>query len=129
MLRSPVADYAEMREQQLGPFGIEAWKKLGIMYVSHRRDRKGYILKYNFYKDALAHKAYSFIPKIRAATLIVHGDKDDYVPLHQFRKIYSKLKVRDKKIITIRGCDHHYSNPNHKKRMLKLIANWFVMTL
>jgi len=124
-LRSPAADYAEVRYYQLGDFGIEAWRKLGIMYVSHRKDRKGYILKYNFYKNAQKNNTYKWIPKIKASTIVIQGDQDDYVPVSQSKKIYDLLKVKNKKRVVIKDCDHHYVNPKHKTRMFNLIASWF----
>ena len=124
-LRSPAIDYEEVRLNQIGPHGIEAWKKLGIMYVCHRPDRKGYILKYKFFKDSQKEKGYKYAPLIKAKTLIVAGDKDDYVPVHQSIDFYEKLKVKDKKLVIIKGCDHHYVNPKHKERMFKLVVNWF----
>jgi len=125
VLRSPALDYEEVRLGQIGPYGIEAWEKLGIMYVCHRTDRKGYILKYKFFQDAQKEKGYKYAPLIKAKTLIVVGDKDDYVPVNQSMDFYKKLKTKDKKLVIIKGCDHHYINPKHKERMFKLVINWF----
>lgn len=125
VLKSPAVDYAEVRKFQIGDFGIAAWKKLGIMYVWHRKEEKGYILKYQFYQDSLKNPGYKWVPKIKASTLVVQGDKDTYVPISQSRKLYDLLKAKPKKRVVIKDGDHKYKNPKHRTRFNKLAVDWF----
>ena len=125
VLKSPAVDYAEVRKFQIGDFGIAAWKKLDIMYVWHRKQEKGYILKYKFYQDSLKNPGYKWAPKIKASTLVVQGDRDSYVPIRQSKKLYDLLKAKTKRRVMIKDGDHKYKNPKHRARFNKLAIDWF----
>ena len=65
-------------------------------------------LRYAFYEDALRQIAYVPARSITAPTVIVQGDKDEHVPLHQSRQLYEALRVK-KHLELLPGADHQFT--------------------
>ncbi|MDH5669203.1 MAG: prolyl oligopeptidase family serine peptidase, partial [Nitrospira sp.] len=65
---------------------------------------------------------------ITAPTLIVQGDQDEHVPLHQSRRLYEALQV-EKHLELIPGADHQFTKGEDFKRMTHLIADWLTKYL
>lgn len=60
-------------------------------------------------------------------TLIVHGDRDDLVPLSSGQSIHDALKkagVRTE-LVVIAGGDHGFSEPAHRAEAYAAMAKWF----
>jgi len=60
-------------------------------------------------------------------TLIVHGDKDDLVPLASGQSIHDALKNAGVKteLVVIPGGDHGFSEPAHRAEAYAAMAKWF----
>ena len=56
--------------------------------------------------------------------LIMHGEKDEVVPLEHAHKIYEKAKD-PKKLIIHKGGDHRMSNPDHQDAFIVECVSWF----
>jgi alpha/beta superfamily hydrolase len=56
--------------------------------------------------------------------LIMHGEKDEVVPLEHAYKIYENAKD-PKKLIVHKGGDHRMSNPNHQDDFIVECVSWF----
>jgi len=121
-LKCPVVDFAEELRQEFGELEMARWKATGtipnIMGGSER-----IALRYAFYEDSLRHIAYEPALTITAPTLIVQGDQDEHVPLHQSRRLYDALRV-NKHLEMLPGADHQFSKGDDFKRMTSLIADW-----
>ena len=78
---------------------------------------------YAFYQDCLTRIAYEPARSIAAPTLIVQGDHDEYVPLHQSQRLYASLPG-PKHLEILPGADHRFTNPSDFQRMPTLIADW-----
>ncbi len=102
---------------------LEEWKRKGYRYYVSGDGRK-LRLNYTFYKDFKKNNGYEAAKQIKVPTLIVHGDKDESVPVKQSKKIASI--IRDCKLEIIKGADHRYSEPEHRKRMLNLISKFII---
>ncbi|GBD04343.1 hypothetical protein HRbin19_01656 [bacterium HR19] len=50
--------------------------------------------------------------------LIIHGDKDETVPIDEGRKIYD-MANRPKEFFVVQGGDHRFSNPEHLKLVIE----------
>ena len=57
-------------------------------------------------------------------TLVIHGEKDEIVPLKHAHIIFSKLSD-PKELIVFPDGDHRVSNPAHQKIFLKMASSWF----
>ncbi len=60
--------------------------------------------------------------------LVIHGEKDEVVPLEHGRRIYAA--VRDpKQIIVNPGGDHRVSHPDHQRALVDVCQDWFAPLL
>lgn len=74
-------------------------------------------------------KNYNFITsQIKIPVLIIHGNKDEDVPV-KFSKELFKFFLAKKKMIIIRGADHNFEGYKALKELIKLSLNWFRKTL
>jgi hypothetical protein len=122
-LKSPVSDYLGLLIERDHGRDIEAWKQEGFIVVEGA-DGKNLRLNYSFFEDAERIRGYAFVENINVPTLIVHGDRDETVPLEQSRKVAELIP--DCNLEVIRGADHVYSDPEHFELMLYLISDFVV---
>ena len=71
-------------------------------------DRIGVRLQYHFYEDCLRQIAYGPAEHITVPTLIVQGEQDECVPLHQSRRLRDALGG-PKRLDLLPGADHQFS--------------------
>jgi hypothetical protein len=121
-LKCPVVDFAEELRLEFGNEEMVRWKATDtVPNMLGGQDRVP--LRYAFYEDCLRSIAYEPASTITAPTLIVQGDRDEHVPLHQSQRLYERLRVK-KRLEMIAGADHQFSKADDFKRMTTLIADW-----
>jgi len=126
-LKCPVVDFAEELRLTLGDAEMAAWQStdtiLNIMGGAERIR-----LRYTFYEDCLRRIAYEPAKTITAPTLIVQGDQDECVPLHQSQQLAAALTCRTRMEL-LPGADHQFTKSADFNRMTTLIAEWFTTYL
>ncbi len=126
-LKCPVPDFPEMLELEFGKQGMDEWKRTDT--IPDVTGGEGHVkLQYGFYEDCARHLGYNAAKIITAPTLIVQGDQDEYVPLHQSQRLYSALQS-EKRLEILAGADHRFSRPEDFRRMTTLLADWIVQHL
>lgn len=121
-LKCPVVDFAEELRLGFGDEELARWKATDtIPNIMGGTDRIA--LRYAFYEDCLRQIAYEPARSITAPTVIVQGDKDEHVPLHQSRRLYEALSVK-KRLEILPGADHQFTKGEDFKRMTNTIADW-----
>lgn len=121
-LKCPVVDFAEELRLEFRDEELARWKATDtIPNIMGGTDRIA--LRFAFYKDCLRQIAYDPARTITAPTVIVQGDKDEHVPLHQSRKLYEILRVK-KHLEMLPGADHQFTKGEDFKRMTNVIADW-----
>ena len=121
-LKCPVVDFAEELRLEFGEEGLAQWKETDtIPNIMGGPDRIR--LRYAFYEDCLRQIAYEPARSITAPTLIVQGDKDEHVPLHQSQQLYDALQVK-KHLELLPGADHQFTKREDFLRMTQMIADW-----
>lgn len=121
-LKCPVVDFAEELRLEFGTDGMAQWKATDtIPNIMGGPDRIK--LRYAFYEDCLRQIAYIPAESITAPTVIVQGDQDEHVPLHQSRQLYEALRVK-KHLEMLPGADHQFTKGPDFTRMTKVIADW-----
>jgi len=85
-------------------------------------------LRYAFYEDCLRRIAYEPAKSITAPTVIVQGEQDEHVPLHQSRRLYDALHVK-KHLELLPGADHQFTKREDFTRMTNVIADWLTSYL
>ena len=122
-LKSPVSDYLGLLIARDQGRGIEAWKKDGFI-AFEGADGKNLRLNYSFFEDAEEIKDHMSVESIKVPTLIVHGDRDETVPLAQSQKTAGLIPGC--RLEVIEGADHIYSDTEHFERMIGLISGFMV---
>lgn len=116
--------FNKTKEEVLKDFKEKGWTK-----VWSRSQQKEFLIKKSFYEDSLFHDAKDFVSKITRPVLVLHGDKDEYVPLQHARKYFNGISSRVKKLEIIEGTDHNYTKPMHLKQVVSAVVGWFKETL
>lgn len=123
-LKCPVPDFPEMLEQEFGKDGLAEWKTTGT--IPNVTGGPGRVkLRYAFYEDCVRHVAYGPAKAVTAPTLIVQGDRDEHVPLHQSRRLLAALQT-EKRLHLLPGADHGFTKPDDFRTMTTLVTDWLV---
>lgn len=122
-LKSPVSDYIGMSLARHNEQEIKNWKEKGYIDITGVDDEKRK-LNYSFYKDAERINGYDAAKKIKIPTLIVHGDRDETVPIEQSKRTASLIE--NCRLEIIEGGDHKYSRKEHFEKLLDLISKFII---
>ena len=123
VLKSPVSDYLGKLISKISKYNIKEWKEKG--FIHYESSRMGKLrLNYSFFKDAEKVSGYNVAKRISIPTFIIHGDKDESVPVEQSIKL-SKI-IKNSKLVIIKGADHRYTKPEYFKRCTNLIADFII---
>jgi uncharacterized protein len=126
-LKCPVVDFPEELRITFGLEGLARWQATDtIPNMMGGLDRVR--LRYGFYEDCLKQIAYEPAKRITAPTLIVQGEQDECVPLHQSRRLYDALGG-PKKLDLLPGADHQFTRGEDFHQMTTSISNWLVSHL
>ena len=121
-LKCPVPDFPEMLRLEFGQKAMERWQTTGKIPDVVGND-KPINLRYAFYEECLTYDAYRAAQTITIPTLIVHGDHDELVPLHQVERLEQSLAGK-KSLELLSGANHHFGRPEDFRIMTTLLANW-----
>ena len=122
-LKCPVPDFPEMLTLEFGEAGMAEWKATNTIPNVVPGGSGRIRLSYAFYEDSLCYSGYDAAKAVAAPTLIVQGNADEYVPLHQSRRLSEELTGKNV-LVVLPGADHHFSNPSHFTEMTTLLAQW-----
>ncbi len=126
-LKCPVVDFPEELELELGESGMAEWRRTNT--VPNFAGGPGRIkLLFDFYEEAQQRIGYGAAPRIGAPTVIVQGDRDELIPLHQSRRFFDAL-TGEKSLHLIEGADHQFSRQEDFARMTALISDWLIRHL
>jgi uncharacterized protein len=126
-LKCPVVDFPEELRITFGLEGLARWQATDtIPNMMGGSDRVR--LRYGFYEDCLKQIAYGPAEHITAPTLIVQGEQDECVPLHQSRRLYDRLGGV-KRLNLLPSADHQFTRKEDFHQMTTSISNWLVSHL
>ena len=126
-LKCPVPDFPELLNLEFGPQGMAEWRRThSIPDVTGGSARIP--LQYGFYEDCLRHRGYDAAAGIVCPTLIVQGDTDELVPLHQAQRLREAIPA-PARLEIVAGADHGFSKADHFHRMTGLITDWIATHL
>ncbi len=123
-LKCPVVDFGEELRLELKDTGIEEWRRTNSIPDLHGGPTR-IPLDFAFYEDCLHRIAYEPARTIPTPTIIVQGDRDEYVPLHQSQRLHDALPG-PKRLEMLPGADHQFTKAPDFQRMLSLITEWIV---
>ncbi len=126
-LKCPVVDFPEEFHLELGEEGMAEWKRTDtIPDPSGGPNRLK--LAYAFYEDAARNVAYQAANAVTVPTLIVHGEQDKLVPVHQSMRFCDALKIK-KSLELLPGADHQFTRGEDFRKMTALLAGWLMTHL
>jgi len=122
-LKCPVVDFAEELRLEFGPAELAKWQATDtIPDITGGLQRIR--LRYALYEDSLRHIAYGPAQNIRVPTLIVQGERDELVPLHQSRRLFDIL-AGEKRLNSLPDADHQFTRREDFEAMTQAITEWF----
>jgi pimeloyl-ACP methyl ester carboxylesterase len=121
-LKCPVADFPETLRLEFGDQRMAHWKQFNEI-PNVTGGPSPVPLQYQLYEDCLMYDAYKEAESIRAPTLIVQGECDELVPLHQSRRLIDAIQG-DKRLDILTGADHGFTKGDDFRRMTTLIVDW-----
>jgi pimeloyl-ACP methyl ester carboxylesterase len=121
-LKCPVVDFAEELRVTFGLEELAQWKATDtIPNIMGGTDRVR--LRYAFYEDCLRQIAYGPAERITVPTLIVQGERDECVPLHQSLRLRDAL-AGPKKLVLLPEADHQFTRKEDFHQMTTTISEW-----
>ncbi|MCK5108015.1 MAG: alpha/beta fold hydrolase [Nanoarchaeota archaeon] len=118
----PVSNHKEKKIKQLSKKQLEDWKNKGFM--NYKNSTGEFKLSYNLFKDYDNNNGYVAAEKINIPTLIIHGDKDNEVPLKQSIKTASI--IRNCKLEIIKNTGHKFQPEEKFNQMIKLATDFII---
>lgn len=85
-------------------------------------------LHYGFYEDCLSYDAYKAAESVVVPTMIVQGDCDELVPLHQCQRLFEALSG-PKRLEMVSGADHSFTKASDFHNMVGKLKDWLVRHL
>jgi len=76
-----------------------------------------------FFEDLPRHRLLPLLPRV-SNVLVIHGEKDELVPVGQAWEIFQGLGA-PKEIHILEGADHRLTEPAHRQRAMDLTVEWF----
>ena len=76
-----------------------------------------------FFEDLPKHRLLPVLPKV-SNCLVIHGEKDELVPVDQAWEIFHGLGA-PKEIRILEGADHRLTDPAHRSRAMEFSTAWF----
>ena len=103
-------------------------KTKGIITIRHgksnfRNKLNEYPITYQLIKDGRKNKILSKKIRSKIKVSMVHGGKDEVVPVYFSRKVLSVFPFAQKKLIVIKNGDHSLSNQVPLKKIIKELNN------
>lgn len=108
----------KISENILTPSDVEQWRREGFLYYHGRR------INLSLLKDLEGLDVPSAVKKIACPVLILHGDRDDTVPVEEAHELYGHLTA-PKRLVILSGADHRLSEPSHLEQAMEEVLNWF----
>jgi len=122
-LISPVSNWLEKILEKKTKEYLQNWKKRGYNWYENKEGKR-LRLNYSFFKDLKNNNGFKAAKKIKIPTIIVHGSRDESVPLKQSIKTASLIK--NCRLEIIKGANHRYTNPKDNKKRIELISSFII---
>ena len=105
---------ADSKRQQLETSG-------SVHFTSRGRSLE---LTVDFFQDASQYTLADTLPSLSQPLLIVHGDRDEIVPVEQAHRLH-RLRPALTELAIVPGADHMFSQETHRQQVTERVASWF----
>lgn len=124
-LWAPVADGAGILDELSTPDAVQALAETGVT------DHRGNLVGVGFIRQFAEMKPVREIVKTKCPVLLVHGSRDDTVPVTQ-ADLYERALLQHKrpvKKVVIAGADHAFSRHLWEQRVIRETLHWMLETV
>ena len=108
--------------ERMDPTAVESWRQHGLRGESGGRIGRGFL------EDLEVVDVLTAARRLTAATLVVHGDDDQVVPVADAYALYAALP-EPKALAITPACDHRFSDPTHLDALLDRTIDWIATRL
>ncbi|MBH52272.1 MAG: hypothetical protein CL785_03860 [Chloroflexi bacterium] len=88
----------------------------------------GEFLSGEFLKDIVLYDIGEKLQQYNIPTIIIHGSKDEVVPVAHAYKLYDSINA-PRELHIIEGADHSLTNSSHRDEAIQLITQWMLKYL
>ncbi len=120
-LKCPLINGYDLFKETLSPQAIADWQDSN-QHLHPRHDQSYVSLPYSFLLDFEKHNPYKFLASFPAQLLIVHGDRDQTVPLEQ--SLAAQKLLPSLKLVVVEGADHRFKDSQHFQQMQEAILEF-----
>lgn len=123
VLKCPDTNYKVREEETKTQKELADWKLKGyrMRQVSKGKELK---INYSMFEDSKNNNGWEIAPTISIPTLIIHGDKDEIVPVNHSIKM-SKL-MPDCTLHIIIGAGHRFEKPKESQELIETSVSFIV---
>jgi pimeloyl-ACP methyl ester carboxylesterase len=107
----------KITEHLLSPQEVTDWRRTGYTIYHGRR------INVTMLDDLESINVPQAIAEVRCPTLVIHGDRDETVPVAEGHELFSLLPGA-KELMVIRGADHRFSDPDHLEKVINHATDW-----
>lgn len=126
-LKSPTLDLKIWKERMIGKFGQDWEQNRYIVFKTSSVERKLAEAQLDaFVADGLKYDIFQTARDVKSLTLIVHGEKDETVPIETSKKM--SAIIPNCKLVVIEGADHEYTVGHAFDQMIEALAQ-FLLTV
>jgi len=98
-----------------------------------KNDERYYLDEYNyveqsFIEDYKKYNPLNIIKKLEIPILIIHGEKDELIPVEEANLLFQSINSKNKYLKIINGADHRYSDIKLKEKVFECILNFLKVT-
>lgn len=123
-LKCPVPDFPEMLELEFGKDGLSRWQQTNTI-PNVTGGSEPIALNFQFYENCKKYNIYKQAKQITTPCLIVHGQQDELVPIHQINQLNESL-AGEKKLLLLKKTNHHFQRPEDFRKMSLALTEWIV---
>ncbi len=122
VLWAPVTEKKKNVDKVLAQEGLSKEEFERIGHIVKKKDGKDFVIPKKYFEERIAVNQKKILSKIKCPVLILHGEKDDVVPLEDSKEAVKILK--NSKLEIIAGLGHRFKFDD-KKVSLGLSLKWF----
>jgi len=117
ILVAPALNQKKLLKKWYKKSEIKKWKRQSFLDTPKGRIGISYLREAKDYNKILR--------TIKIPTLILHGKEDKNIPFKMAKETFKKLKTKEKRLIIIPKCDHHFESYFARQKLIENSLNWF----
>ncbi|MBD3362510.1 alpha/beta fold hydrolase [Candidatus Dojkabacteria bacterium] len=123
-LTAPVIDWKDQKSKTKTKEEMNAWKENGFIRIKQREESKTLDIPYSFYQDSIQYNGYKAFSEIQVPILIIHGNRDEKVPISLSKK--AEELNSNAKLVILEGANHHFSDKKHLDLLMGFSTEFFL---